>query len=59
MKAIKRTIFGVCKEYVGVGKVVLPLRGFRVDMMAVTEFYLNFGDCLMHHRLLVVIALYM
>lgn len=37
MKAIKRTIFGVCREYVGVEKVVLPLRGFRVDLMAVTE----------------------
>ena len=40
MKAIKRMIFGVCKEYVGVKKVALPLRGFGVDMVPVIEMIL-------------------
>ena len=32
MKAVKKVIFGVCKEYVGVRKVAPPLQGYQVEL---------------------------
>ena len=37
IKAAKKLIFGVCKEYIGVRKVAPPLQGFSVDLCSVVE----------------------
>lgn len=37
MKAVKKMIFGVCREYAGVHRVVLPLKGFAVNMFSALE----------------------
>ena len=37
MKAVKKMIFGVCREYTGVDRVVLPLKGFAVNMFSALE----------------------
>ena len=37
MKAVKKMIFGVCKEYVSVKRVTPPIQGFCVDMIPVLE----------------------
>ena len=37
MKAAKKVIFGVCKEYVGVRKVAPPLQGYQVELYPVCE----------------------
>ena len=37
MKAVKKMIFGVCREYTGVHRVVLPLKGFAVNMFSALE----------------------
>ena len=37
MKATKKVIFGVCKEYVGVRKVAPPLQGYQVELYPVCE----------------------
>ena len=37
MKAVKKMIFGVCREYTGVHTVVLPLKGFAVNMFSALE----------------------
>lgn len=37
MKAAKKVIFGVCKEYMDVKKVPSPLQGYQVDLFPVLE----------------------
>ena len=37
MKAVKKMIFGVCREYTGVHTVVLSLKGFAVNMFSALE----------------------
>lgn len=37
MKAVKKMIFGVCREYTGVHRVVLPLKVFAVNMFSALE----------------------
>ncbi|XP_068689955.1 uncharacterized protein [Montipora foliosa] len=37
MKASKKVIFGVCKEYMDVKKVPTPLQGYQVDLYPVLE----------------------
>ena len=37
MKATKKVIFGLCKEYVGVRKVAPPLQGYQVELYPVCE----------------------
>ena len=37
MKAVKKMIFGVCREYTGVHRVVLHLKGFAVNMFSALE----------------------
>ena len=41
MKAAKKVIFAVCKEYVGVRKVAPPLQGFSLDLCAVVELIIR------------------
>jgi len=37
MKAAKKMVFGVCKEYMGVKKVAPPIQGFSVNLSSVVE----------------------
>ena len=37
MKAAKKVIFGVCKEYMDMKKVPTPLQGYQVDLYPVLE----------------------
>ena len=37
MKAAKKVIFGVCKEYMDVKKVPTPLQDYQVDLYPVLE----------------------
>ena len=41
MKAIKKEIFGVCRDYMGVKRVALPLKGFAVDIVPVLELLIR------------------
>lgn len=41
MKAIKKVIFGVCRDYMGVRRVALPLKGFAVDIFPVLELVIR------------------
>ena len=41
MKAIKEMIFGVCRQYVDVKRVALPLKGFAVDIFPVAELIIR------------------
>lgn len=41
MKAVKKVIFGVCRDLMGVKRVPLPLKGFRVDMVPVLELVIR------------------
>lgn len=37
MKAAKKMVFRVCKEYMGVKKVAPPIQGFSVNLSSVVE----------------------
>ena len=37
IKAAKKVVFGVCKEYMGVKKVAPPIQGFSVNLSSVVE----------------------
>ena len=37
IKAVKRMVFGVCKELMGIQKVSLPIRGYCVKFAPVVE----------------------
>ena len=41
MKAIKEMVFGVCRQYVDVKRVAVPLKGFAVDIFPVAELIIR------------------
>ena len=41
IKAAKKMVFGVCKEYMGVKKVAPPTQGFSVNLSSVMELIVS------------------
>ena len=44
IKAAKKVVFGVCKEYMGVKKVAPPIQGFSVNLSSVVEVIVRGND---------------